>query len=79
MMNLLLIILDVEIMEEYIVKNLGGVIDESYAEADCRITFTEGEVTHPQGEYAIWIAGVSGVLVVAAVAAILAVRKKKLI
>lgn len=70
-------ILDVEILEDYIVNNLGGVIDERYAEADGRITFTEGEVMHHQGEYAVWIAGVSGVLVVSAVAIILAVRKKK--
>ena len=69
-------ILDVEILEEYIVENLGGVIDEEYAEADGRITFTDGEVTHHQGEYAVWIAGMSGVLVVAAVAIILALRKR---
>jgi hypothetical protein len=69
-------ILDVEILEEYIVENLGGVIDEEYAEADGRITFTDGEVTHHQGEHAVWIAGMSGVLVVAAVAIILALRKR---
>ena len=36
-------ILDIEIFESYIVDHLGGVIDERYAETDCRITFTEGE------------------------------------
>ena len=32
--------LDVEVLERYIVENLGGVIDERYAEVDNRITFT---------------------------------------
>jgi 2',3'-cyclic-nucleotide 2'-phosphodiesterase (5'-nucleotidase family) len=37
-------ILDIEVLEKYLAEKLGGVIDESYAEADCRITFTEGVV-----------------------------------
>lgn len=37
-------ILDIEILEQYIVNNLGGVIGEEYAESDNRIKFTEGEV-----------------------------------
>lgn len=32
-------ILDVEILEDYIVHNLGGIIDERYTQADRRITF----------------------------------------
>ena len=35
-------ILDVEILELYINDHLGGVIHESYAEVNRRITFTEG-------------------------------------
>ena len=38
-------ILDVEILENYIVDHLGGVIGEKYAEPDNRIAFTEGEPT----------------------------------
>ncbi|MBQ2003854.1 MAG: bifunctional metallophosphatase/5'-nucleotidase [Peptococcaceae bacterium] len=64
-------ILDVEILENYIVNHLGGVIGEAYAEADCRIAFTEGEVM-PHSDvtafdaktYVIWIAAVVVVLVV---------------
>jgi hypothetical protein len=64
-------ILDVEILENYIVHHLGGVIDEAYAEADCHIAFTEGEVM-PHSDvtafdaktYVIWIAAVVVVLVV---------------
>ena len=41
-------VLDIEVLESYIVNHLGGVIDERYAEANRHITFTEGEVTsHP--------------------------------
>ena len=36
--------LDVELLENYIVDYLGGVIDESYAEVEKRITFTDGKV-----------------------------------
>ena len=35
-------VLDVEILEKYIVENLGGVIDEKYAAVENRITFTQG-------------------------------------
>ena len=64
-------ILDVEILENYIVNHLGGVIGEAYAEADCRIAFTEGEVMPHSDDsaldaetYVIWIAAVVVVLVV---------------
>jgi hypothetical protein len=33
---------EIEVLEKYIVENLGGVIDERYAEVDNRITFTNG-------------------------------------
>ena len=35
-------LLDVEVLEKYIVENLGGVIGENYANVDNRITFTDG-------------------------------------
>lgn len=38
-------ILDIEVLESYVVNHLSGVIDERYAEANRHITFTEGEVT----------------------------------
>jgi 2',3'-cyclic-nucleotide 2'-phosphodiesterase (5'-nucleotidase family) len=66
-------VLDVEILEEYIVKNLGGVIGEGYAEAELRITFTDGD----DGNYAIWIAAISGVLTVATVVAVFVIRRKR--
>ncbi len=37
--------LDVEVLEKYIVENLGGVIGEKYATVENRITFTEGNAT----------------------------------
>ena len=37
--------LDVEVLERYIVENLGGVIGDKYATVDNRITFTEGYAT----------------------------------
>lgn len=71
-------ILDIEILEEYIVKNLSGVIGDEYAEADCRITFTEGEIAHqPDGTYAVWIAAIAGVLAVTAVVVVLVIYRKR--
>lgn len=35
--------LDVELLERYITDHLGGIIDESYAEVDHRIAFTDGK------------------------------------
>ena len=36
-------VLDVEVLESYIVNQLGGVIGEEYAEVKANITFTDGE------------------------------------
>ena len=36
--------LDVEVLESYIVDYLGGVIDERYAQVENRITFTDGKL-----------------------------------
>ena len=37
-------VLDVEVLETYIVEHLGGVIGQEYAEMKPNITFTEGEI-----------------------------------
>lgn len=37
--------LDAELLEKYILENLGGVIGSEYAEVDNKITFTDGFVT----------------------------------
>ena len=37
--------LDVEVVENYIVEHLGGVIGEEYAEVKPNITFTDGVIT----------------------------------
>ena len=74
-------ILDIEILENYLVDHLGGVIGEQYAETDHRITFTEGEVMDDasitDGDDAVWIAVVSGVLAIAAAACVFQIRKKR--
>ena len=74
-------ILDVEIMEEYIVKNLSGVIGAEYAETDNRITFTEGEITYDPDltdeDHGVWIAAISGFLAVSAVVAIWGIHRKR--
>ena len=53
-------ILDVEVLENYIVDTLGEVIGESYAEADHRIAFVEGteipEADIADGARVVWIA-----------------------
>ena len=74
-------ILDVEIFEDYIVNDLGGVIGEKYAEVDRRITFTEGEVTDPldvtdDENDSMRIAVVVGVLAVVSVATVFVIRRK---
>jgi 2',3'-cyclic-nucleotide 2'-phosphodiesterase (5'-nucleotidase family) len=42
--------LDVEALERYIAEDLGGVVGQEYAEASVNITFTEGELSTPEGE-----------------------------
>jgi hypothetical protein len=65
-------ILDVEVLERYVVHQLGGVIDERYAQANGRITFTEGIQTDPpyvtDGDHTIWILAVGGVVALALIA-----------
>lgn len=43
-------ILDIEALERYIAEELGGVVDERYADATLNITFTEGERIPPENE-----------------------------
>ena len=38
-------LLDVEVLERYIVEELDGVVGQEYAEAEVNITFTEGELS----------------------------------
>ena len=62
-------ILDVEILENYVVHHLDGVIDDRYAQANGHITFTEGIQTDPpyvtDGNHTIWILVVGGVVALA--------------
>ena len=62
-------ILDVEILERYVVHYLDGVIDGGYAQANGHITFTEGIQTDPpyvtDGNHTIWILVVGGVVALA--------------
>lgn len=75
-------ILDVEIFEDYIVNDLGGVIGDKYAQADRRITFTEGEVTDLSdvtgdgGMDPMWITVTVGALAVVGVATVFVIRRK---
>ena len=77
-------ILDIEILEEYIVNDLGGVIDNRYAEADCRITFTEGDATlHPdavRGDDSVrvtWILVILAALAVTVLVTTSVIRRKR--
>jgi 2',3'-cyclic-nucleotide 2'-phosphodiesterase (5'-nucleotidase family) len=74
-------ILDIEILESYIVDHLGGVIDERYEVVNRHITFTEGEITYNPDvndrDYVIWIAAISGVLVIITVVTVLTIRRKR--
>ena len=71
-------ILDIEVLENYIVNKLGRVISESYAKADTRITFTEGFLQHypyvTDGDEALWIALVGVALSVIIVISVIAIR-----
>ena len=62
-------ILDVDVLKDYIVDDLGGVIGEEYARIDYRVTFTEGEVADSSGfvydggyAHAVWIAVIGIIL-----------------
>ena len=79
--------LDIEVLESYIVKNLGGVIPETYAKgtetyatANTRITFTEGYATHSpyttDGDHAIWIGAIGLALAIITFTTVMIIRKR---
>jgi 2',3'-cyclic-nucleotide 2'-phosphodiesterase (5'-nucleotidase family) len=43
-------LLDVEVLERYIMEELGGAVGQKYAEAIKNITYTEGEIHTPEDE-----------------------------
>ena len=43
-------LLDLEALERYILEELGGVVDQRYADVYSNITFTEGELGTSEGE-----------------------------
>ena len=71
-------ILDIEILENYIINKLGRTISDSYAKADTRITFTEGFLQYypyvTDGDEALWIALVGVALAVIVVISVIAIR-----
>lgn len=69
-------ILDVEIFESYILKQMDGVIDEKYAEVEHRLTFTEGEIYDTDWRV-VWIAVGAGLLLLLTIGAFLIIRQKK--
>ena len=75
-------ILDVEILEKYIVENLDGVIGEEYRRVKTHITYTEGYLTQPpyvtDGDHAVVIAVVGIVLAIITIVTVLIIRKKVL-
>ena len=74
-------ILDVEILENYITKNLGGVIDKKYARVNLHVVFTEGFQSDysylTDGNHAIVIGVVGLVLAIITIITVLTIRKKR--
>lgn len=72
-------ILDIEVLENYIINELGGDFGERYKETARRITFTEGVISTDQdgGNYAVWIIAAAAVLATAAIATVPLIRKKR--
>lgn len=74
-------ILDVEILERYIVNELGGVIDEKYARVSLHVVFTEGIQSDfsylTDGNHAIVIGVVGLVLTIITIVTVLTIRKKR--
>ena len=74
-------ILDVEILEKYIIDQLDGVVDARYARATRHVTFTEGDhgkysyVT--DGDHALVIAAIGIVLTLITIGTVLRIRKKR--
>ena len=74
-------ILDVEILERYIVNELGGVIDGKYARVNLHVVFTEGIQSDfsylTDGNHAIVIGVVGLVLTIITIVTVLTIRKKR--
>ena len=58
--------LDVEVLEQYIIEELGGIVGEDYREVNANITFTEGEIYASNASW-VWVIGIAaGVAIVLA-------------
>jgi hypothetical protein len=58
--------LDVEVLEQYIIEELGGIVGEDYREVNASITFTEGEIYASNASW-VWVIGIAaGVAIVLA-------------
>jgi hypothetical protein len=74
-------VLDVEMLENYIVEHLGGVIGEEYAEVKKNITFTDGnEAPYPPhtadgSRVAAW--GFMAIISLSCLTALVAYRRKQ--
>lgn len=67
-------ILDIEVLEDYIVNDLGGVVDERYAVVNYHIVTDSYET---DGDHAVWIAGIAVVLMIITIVTVMIIRKKK--
>ena len=74
-------ILDIEILEKYIVENLGGVIGAEYAPVNRHVIFTEGIQEDPSyvtdGNHAIWIGAIGLALAIATIVTVRVIRKRR--
>lgn len=70
-------ILDVEILEKYVVENLGGVVSEEYSKPAQRIRFTEGEIYTTNNNVVVWIVVSACVLLAIVAVTVLIIRKKQ--
>ena len=72
-------LLDLEILECYIVENLNGIIGKQYQEVVPNITFTEGEIytDEPAITKILCITGIVVGLILVVIVCILLNRKKK--
>ena len=66
-------ILDVEILESYIVDRLGGTVGTQYAETDRRVSFTEGVIEDSNNDVRVDYATVATAAVVVLLVVVLAV------
>ena len=72
-------ILDVEILEEYIVNDLGGEIGPKYSRTRLHVVFTEGETGYDpnDGDHAIWIAAIGLALTIITIVTVFTIRKRR--